>query len=110
MAFEVVPEDLVAHASHLDGISDRLGTAVDAARTVSMDDSAYGLLCAFLPLIINPMEDDGIAALEAASEGVSVLADNIRRAGESYRDADSSNERPMTGFERALDATAIKTV
>ncbi|EHY87666.1 type VII secretion target [Saccharomonospora azurea] len=109
MSFDVVPEDLVAHASHLDGISDRLDTAVDAARTVSMDDSAYGLLCAFLPPIINPMEDDGVAALEAAVEGVAVLADNIRKAGESYRDADASNERPMTGFERALDSTTIRT-
>lgn len=110
MSFEVVPEDLIAHGSHLDGISDRLSTAVSAARTVSMDDSAYGLLCAFLPPIVNPMEDDGIAALEAAVEGVATLADNIRKAGESYREADGTHQEPMLGFQRTLDSAEVKTV
>lgn len=102
MSYEVVPEDLIAHASHLDGITDRLNTAVSAAKTVSMDDSAYGLLCAFLPPIVNPMEDKGIEALDAAVEGVSITAGNVRTAAESYREVDESHVKPLDGFERDL--------
>ncbi|PXY29013.1 ESX-1 secretion-associated protein [Prauserella sp. PE36] len=110
MAFEVVPEDLVAHASHLDGITDRLRVAVSAAQTVSMDDSAYGLLCSFLPPVVNPMEEKGLEALDAAVEGVTVTADNVRKAADTYRESDKAHTVPMTGFERDLAAVRVRDV
>jgi hypothetical protein len=98
MPFEVVPEDLVARASHLDGLVDRLNTAVSAAGS-AMNPDAYGMLCAFLPPILNPTAEQAAEALKAAVEGVRTSADNVRAAGSSYRDGDQSNSEP---FDRHL--------
>ncbi|NKQ51275.1 ESX-1 secretion-associated protein [Amycolatopsis sp. K13G38] len=96
MSFEVVPDELRAHGSHLDGLVDRLHTAVDAAKTVTLDDEAYGLLCGFLPPIVNATtQDDATDTLNAAVEGVSTIADNVRTAATSYDDQDQTNAQPF---------------
>jgi len=96
MSYEVAPEELRAHGSHLDGLVDRLNTAVDAAKTVVMDDSAYGLLCSFLPPIVNATtQDKATETLGAAVEGVSTIADNVRTAATSYEDQDETNAEPF---------------
>jgi hypothetical protein len=89
-AFEVEPDDLVAHASHLDGLVDRLNTAADAAKTVSMSDSAYGLICQFVPPFVNPMEQKAMAAIDAAAEGVRTTAENVRATATTYQDHDDA--------------------
>jgi hypothetical protein len=96
MSFDVVVDDLRTHASHLDGLMDRLSTAVSAANTVSMSDEAYGLLCAFLPPIVNPMEQEGIDSLNAASEAVGTTAGNVRLAADYYEDGDQATAQPFT--------------
>lgn len=100
MPYEVVSEELTAHASHLDALTDRLDTAVSAAREVSMSDEAYGLLCSFLPPIVNPMEEEGMNALEAAREGVEVTADNVRTTAKEYDSNDDDNAESFKRFER----------
>lgn len=94
-SFEVVPDELTTHASRLDSLAGRLGTALSAASTVSMDDQAYGLLCSFLPPIVNPMEQKGMDAIKAASDGVSTTAGNVRAAADVYRDTEQSNTEPL---------------
>ncbi|MFD8497583.1 type VII secretion target [Amycolatopsis sp. NPDC059657] len=106
MGFEVVADDLVAHASHLDGLSDRLKTVVAAANTASMDDGAFGLLCAFMPLIVNPMEEKAHEALSASVEGVHTVGDNIRAAAKAYRDGDDTNSAAFVKFSR--EASTLK--
>ncbi|GAB2686444.1 hypothetical protein GCM10027271_56430 [Saccharopolyspora gloriosae] len=99
MAYEVVSEDLRAHASHLDALTDRLGTALSAAQEVSMSDEAYGLLCSFLPPIVNPTEEEGVNALKAAREGVEVTAENIRTTAKEYDANDDDNAESFRKFE-----------
>ncbi|QUH03521.1 ESX-1 secretion-associated protein [Saccharopolyspora erythraea] len=103
MTFEVTAEELTAHGSHLDGLTDRLKTAISAAETVSMSDEAYGLLCSFLPPIVNPMEQKGMDALKAASEGVSATADNIRSTAKQYLDTDDGNAVSFDPLLKAHD-------
>jgi hypothetical protein len=108
MSFDVVVDDLRAHASHLDGLMDRLSTAVSAANTVSMSDDAYGLLCSFLPPIVNPMEQEGIDSLNAASEAVGTTAGNVRLAADHYEDSDQANAQPFTAtLSSAVAPTAM---
>jgi hypothetical protein len=98
--FEVEPDELVAHASHVESLVDRLTTAASAADT-AMSDHAYGLLCAFLPPIIRPTGEKAKEALDASTEGVRGLADNVKTAAQSYRDGEEGNAQP---FERQLAA------
>jgi hypothetical protein len=104
-AFEVVPEELVAHASHLDGLVDRLSTCADAARTVSMSDSAYGLICQFVPPFVNPMEQKAMAAIDAAAEGVSTTADNVRATATTYQEDDEADAALFRKTGEALAPT-----
>ncbi|MGI8309136.1 type VII secretion target [Saccharopolyspora hattusasensis] len=102
MTFEVVAEELTAHASHLDGLTDRMDTAISAAEAVSMSDEAYGLLCSFLPPIINPMEQEGMDALKAAKEGISVTADNVRQTSKAYQETDEAGADNFSQFDEAV--------
>ncbi|MER7015162.1 type VII secretion target [Saccharopolyspora sp. NPDC000359] len=101
MTFQVEAEDLTAHASHLDGLSDRFDTAIDAAQQ-AMSDDAYGLLCSFLPPIINPMEEEGLEALKAAKEGVSTTADNVRQTAKEYQEVDQAGADNFSQFDDAV--------
>ena len=102
-SFNVQAEELTAHASHLDGLTDRLDTAISAAETVSMSDEAYGLLCSFLPPIVNPMEEEGAKALKAAKEGVTLTADNVRSTARDYQDTDDANAKSLKPFDEAVE-------
>ena len=98
-AFEVEPDDLVAHASHVDGLVDRLHTCVDAAQT-AMSPEAYGLICAFLPPIVNPTGEQAKDAVMAAIEGVGQIAGNVRMAATAYRDNEDARSATFrAGFE-----------
>ncbi len=92
--FQVEPDELVAHASHLDGLIDRLNKAVQAA-DYAMSDHAYGLLCAFLPPIINPTGEKAKESVSAAIEGVRATADNVRTAAKAYQEGDESEAQPF---------------
>jgi hypothetical protein len=106
MDSEVDTGDLIAHASHLDGLVERLGTAVSAADT-AMNDGAYGVLCAFLPPIINPTGEKAKETLQAASEAIQTTSDNVRTAAASYEAGDEVNAAPFT---RQLASARIGTV
>ncbi|WP_037315259.1 type VII secretion target [Amycolatopsis orientalis] len=101
-SFEVDPDDLTAHASHLEGLVDRLNTAHGATGS-AMSADAYGLLCAFLPPIVNPTGERAAEAIKAAAEGIQTTADNIRTAAKSYVDGDTTNAEPFQADFKALD-------
>ncbi|MDA3627776.1 type VII secretion target [Saccharopolyspora sp. WRP15-2] len=102
MTFQVEAEDLTAHASHLEALTDRVDTAISAAEQVSMDDEAYGLLCSFLPPIINPMEEEGLNALKAAKEGITTTADNVRQTAKEYQETDEAGADNFSQFDDAV--------
>ena len=105
-SYEVQPDDLVAHASHLDGLVDRLDSAMQAA-DYAMSDDAYGLLCSFLPPIITPTGEKAKDALSASSEGVQTLSDNVRKAADSYREAETASKDPLEKKHKALEDVQV---
>ncbi|MBB4683242.1 type VII secretion target [Amycolatopsis jiangsuensis] len=108
--FEVHADELTAHASHVEALVDRLHNAQQAA-DYAMSDDAYGLLCAFLPPIINPTGEKAKEAIDSAAEGVQSTADNVRTAAKSYQDGDDAqaqpfqkvlaSDGPLEGFQKA---------
>ena len=104
MSYEVVSEELSAHAAKLDDLAGRVATAVSAAEVVSMSDQAYGLLCSFLPPIVNPLEDAGVTALRAAGEGLTTTAGNVRSSAAEYLSLDHGAADSFQPLLRAHDA------
>jgi hypothetical protein len=89
--YQVLPGELRGHAKKLDDLADRLGTALDAARQVSMSDDAYGKICQFLPPLINGLEDQAYDALAAAQNGTSETATKIRYTADEYGRREDDN-------------------
>ncbi|KAA5836296.1 type VII secretion target [Saccharopolyspora hirsuta] len=101
MTFQVEAEDLTAHASHLEALTDRVDTAISAAEQ-AMSDDAYGLLCSFLPPIISPMEQEGMDALKAVKEGITTTAENVRQTAKEYQETDQAGADNFSQFDDAV--------
>ncbi|PXY19461.1 type VII secretion target [Prauserella muralis] len=77
--------DLTAHATQIDGCTDQLNVAVQAAQQVSMPTDAYGILCQPFRMLLDPVEQYGIDALNEAVSAMQATADKARRAAEVYQ-------------------------
>jgi Excreted virulence factor EspC, type VII ESX diderm len=102
-SYELTEGELTAHSGHLEELGDRLATALDAARIASMGDEAYGLLCGFVPPIVNPMETKAVDAIQAAMDGMRATADNVRTTARQYTERDEATAMP---FLLATERTA----
>ncbi|MET0236093.1 MAG: type VII secretion target [Kibdelosporangium sp.] len=88
--YEVLTGELTAHAGKVDGFADRLRTAVDAARQVTMNNDAYGVICQPFAMLLQPFEEMGVNALSKGSETVRETAGTIRDAAKSYSTSEDS--------------------
>lgn len=82
--YEVLTGELRAHATRVDGLADRLRTAVDAARQVTMNDSAYGVICQPFAMLLQPFEQMGVNALNQAATTVQDNAGKVRDTARVY--------------------------
>ncbi|PRX46536.1 excreted virulence factor EspC (type VII ESX diderm) [Prauserella shujinwangii] len=92
-----VDGDLDAHAGQLDDCTGMLRQAADAARQVSMPTDAYGILCQPFRMLLDPVEQYGIDALDEAVTAMEAAADKVRTAARRYRGTEE-------GFRSALRA------
>jgi hypothetical protein len=103
--FGVLSTELRGHAAGIDALLDRLDQAISAAQAVSMPDGAYGLICQFLPPVINPLEQRGIDGISAARSGMADAATEVRNSAETYDAHDQANEQSFGDISRALDGS-----
>jgi uncharacterized protein YukE len=89
--YEVLTEALRAHAKKVDGCADRLAQAVNAAREVSLPTDAYGVYCLDLPVMLNPLQHLGVAALGNGGKRLSTTATNVKHTAEDYAEIDDHN-------------------
>ncbi|EWC61923.1 hypothetical protein UO65_2747 [Actinokineospora spheciospongiae] len=82
--YDVLSGELRAHAAKMDALAERLGEAVHAARTVSMDDDAYGQFCQFLPAVMRGIEDEAGDALTAGTKGMADTATKVKYTADEY--------------------------
>jgi Excreted virulence factor EspC, type VII ESX diderm len=82
--YEVLTGELDVHAAKVDGFADRLQTAVDAARQVTMDNGAYGVICQPFAMLLEPFEQMGVNALDKAAESVADTGAKVRDASRYY--------------------------
>jgi uncharacterized protein YukE len=88
--YEVLAGELETHASKVDGYSERMRTAVDAARQVTMNNEAYGVICQPFAMLLQPFEELGVRALEQAAETIADTARKVRDSATSYTGTDAA--------------------
>ncbi|MCH7231058.1 type VII secretion target [Glycomyces sp. L485] len=87
---DVVTEDLVTHASHIDILRERFGAILPAMDSVEQDNEAYGIICQFLPPVLAGRQADQRELVEMAQENLELLAQALRDTAEDYDAADKA--------------------
>lgn len=98
--FHATPDVLRASLAALDDAAGTLGTALGAARTVSLPTEAYGILCAFLPPLVDPAELGGTSTISTGIDGVDATTDAVRAAAGGYDAADATGAGDFRGLPR----------
>jgi hypothetical protein len=101
--YEVLTGELGTHAGKVDGLAERLQTAVQAAQQVTMDNSAYGVLCQPFALLLDPFEQLGVRALQSAQESVADTAGKVRDAVQTYTGQDQTSGQALKTIGEPLN-------
>ncbi|MEC3977795.1 type VII secretion target [Amycolatopsis sp. H20-H5] len=89
--FQVLGEELGTHAGKVDALAERMKTAVAAAQQVTMDNSAYGVICQPFAALLDPFEEMGVRALQTASGSITGTAGKVRDAAKVYEQQDQAS-------------------
>ncbi|PPK63668.1 type VII secretion target [Actinokineospora auranticolor] len=88
---DVAAGELTGHAGNLGGIEERLGTALSAARQVSMDNDAYGVLGRPFAWLLDPFESLGADMISAGIDTLGNDIDNLKGAATGYGTTEDTN-------------------
>ncbi|MFR9779617.1 type VII secretion target [Micromonospora sp. MS34] len=90
--FAVDAEQIRAHARNVDTLRGRFDAVRTASAHIARDDSAYGLLCSWMPAILqgrHKRQDELIAYVE---ENLSLVVQGLRRTADNYDSADNDSD------------------
>ncbi|WFE40281.1 type VII secretion target [Micromonospora sp. WMMD998] len=85
----VDPDDLTAHAAHLDRCADSIDTAHRAGEHVRLGADAYGQLCAVMPALLGGLQRTLVDGVGAAAASVRDTAGKVRGSADRYRSSDA---------------------
>ncbi|HEU5472182.1 MAG TPA: type VII secretion target [Actinophytocola sp.] len=100
--YEVLTGELDAHAGRVDGLTDRLRTAADAANQVTMNNDAYGVVCQPFAQLLQPFEELGVRALRQGVDALADTARKVRDTAKGYTTTDTSEAAQYQGMEGDL--------
>ncbi|MFG1675110.1 type VII secretion target [Micromonospora sp. NPDC049282] len=87
--FAVDADQIRAHARNVDAVRARFDAVKTASAHIAQDDSAYGLLCSWLPAILegrHTRQDELIAYVE---ENLSLVVAGLGTTADNYDGADA---------------------
>lgn len=87
--FLVDPAQLRRHVSNLEAVRARFGAVKAASGHIAQDSGAYGMLCSWLPAILEGrhQRQDGLVAY--VEENLSLAADALSSVARVYEDVDA---------------------
>ncbi|MFG1674601.1 type VII secretion target [Micromonospora sp. NPDC049282] len=85
----VDPDDLTAHAAHLDRRADSIDTARQAGQHVRLGADAYGQLCQIVPVLLDGLQRTLVDGLGSAATSIRDTAGKVRTGAERYRASDT---------------------
>ena len=88
--YQVLAGELDAHAGRVDALTDRLRTAVDAANQVTMNNSAYGVVCQPFAMMLQPFEELGVRTLREGADALVETARKLRETTAGYTGTDTA--------------------
>ena len=95
--YEVLTDELTAHAGKLHALTERLRTAADAANQATMNDDAYGVICQPFAMMLQPFEQMGLNAVRQGVGTLSDTADKVRKATTHYDTTETAEAAKFRG-------------
>ena len=96
--FHVDPGALDRHAGSVDQAADTVDQAASAGEHVRLGGLAYGAMNWVLPLALNGVQEEAVAAAKESAHALRTVADTLRDLSIRYRNAEEEHERLMSNF------------
>jgi hypothetical protein len=88
--YQVVPDELHAHARTIHGLADDTTNAMDAANAATLNGEAFGTICRFFVPVIQNVSELCSAQLGEADKTLRWAAFELRDTSADYEDVDLS--------------------
>ncbi len=100
--FGVRPDDLVAHAGHVEAIGDQVTTAAEAGAAVRPGPDAYGKLCVMVPVMLGALQDVVVDGIRSAAGTLDDTGARQRTTAESYAATDGGSRQSLLRFRGGM--------
>jgi hypothetical protein len=98
--FEVDTDQLAQLASRFNGFSSEFDAILTASQAISQDDDAYGLLCSWIPAILEGRHEAFDELMRYGQENMMLLAEAVGTTADDYSGADHA---AASDLERAAE-------
>jgi excreted virulence factor EspC (type VII ESX diderm) len=95
--FQVQAEAIIAHAGTVDDVAAEVAQGRSAASTVRMGRDAYGILCQLIPTLLDPIQEQVVAAMQEAADSLQRAADDLRATARDYTGSDDRTANVFRG-------------
>jgi hypothetical protein len=91
MSFEMVPEDVVSHASAVQGLAGDLRAAGERGGTVDLGIETYGIICQPISAALQQHIADMGRSINEIASALPEIADALRDTADSTRETDGQH-------------------
>ncbi|GAA2533620.1 hypothetical protein Ahu01nite_055270 [Winogradskya humida] len=88
--FQADASQIRRHAGTVDAVRARLAAVKAASAHIAQDDGAYGLLCSWLPAVLEGRHQEQDSLVAYAERNLSQAADSLVAAAGDYDDTDAT--------------------
>jgi len=100
--FQVLTEQIRSHARNVEAVMDRFGAVKSASAHIAQNDQAYGLLCAWMPAILEGRHNRQDELFSYVEENLSLASQALVKAADSYDGADTTSSDRLRGVGTAV--------
>jgi hypothetical protein len=101
--FTVEPEELRLHSRNLDAFQARFDRVAAASGHISGDGQAYGVLCAWIGLVLEGRHQRQDRLVSFAARNVSQVSRAIAAQAATYEEAEANVREMVADLQRGLD-------
>jgi hypothetical protein len=101
--FSVDPAQLRRHIANLEAVRARFGAVRSASAAIAQDGSAYGLLCGWLPAVLEGRHQRQDSLIAYVEENLTLAAEALADVAGAYDDADTGAADAVGRAGRQLD-------
>jgi hypothetical protein len=100
--YQVDPEQLRNLASRLSAFSEEFDALITASQAISQDDEAYGLLCSWMPAILEGRHQEFDEWVNFGQENMELLSQALAGTADDYEAADEANAKAFDNLGEGL--------